>query len=224
MEARVSTRRSITITDRRAASYLSDPCKAAFIYPFIGRSRTAGEVAREQGVPLNKMHYRIERLVALGLLAVEREERRAGRSIKHYRATADAFYVPLEATGFDALEPMIDQWSQCLQPLFLRNFAQALRDRHPTWGVRISRERDGRLLVAPAVREDSFYDYFQEQAPSILEGWFSDLRLDDDDAKAFQHDLMGLYLKYLGRGGRRRYLMRVAMTPLADEGALPPSW
>lgn len=35
---------------------------------------------------------------------------------------------------------------------------------------------------------------------------------------------MALYLKYLTRPRRRHYLMRVAMTPLADEVALPPQW
>jgi hypothetical protein len=215
---------SMTVRDPEAADYLSNPLKAVFIYPFIGRARSASEVAREHGVRLNAMAYRIERLQQLGLLRAAGEARRGGRTVKRYRATADAFFVPLSATSLDTLESMIDQWSQSLQPLYLHALARTLGERHRDWGVRISREADDRLMIAPATGEAGFYNYFEPDAPAIVEGWFSDLRLDDADAKALQGELLMLYLKYLGREGQRRYLLRVGMTPMPDGDALPERW
>ena len=213
-----------TVHDAEAADYLSNPLKAVFIYPFIGRARSASEVAAEQGVKLNAMAYRIERLQKLGLLRRAGHHRQNGRAVNLYRATADAFFVPLSSTSLENLESMIDQWSQSLQPMYLHALARTLSDRNRHWGVRISREADNRLLIAPATGEDAFYNYFEPDAPAIIEGWFSDLRLDDEDAKALQGELLMLYLKYLGREGKRRYLLRVGMTPMPDDTALPDRW
>jgi hypothetical protein len=50
-----------------------------------------------------------------------------------------------------------------------------------------------------------------------------DLRLDDADAKQFQQELATLYMKYLGREGAHRYLVRMALAPMT-EGELPAKW
>jgi hypothetical protein len=219
-----NVQRWTTITDPAAAAWLCDPCRAVFLYPFIGRERAAAEVAKAYGVALNTLGYRIKRMQALGLLTSTRQQAREGRPVRYYRAVADAFFVPMnEHTPTNTLEKMVDHWSQALQPLFLKNFTAALNQRPGLWGVRISREGDGRLMIAPAQQPEYFYDYFNQEAPSIIEGWLTDLRLDDADAKDFQRDLLKLYLKYMGREGRRRYLLRVALTPLL-KGELPAAW
>ncbi|MES2670045.1 MAG: hypothetical protein V4673_06440 [Pseudomonadota bacterium] len=220
----IAVQPSLTVHDAEAADYLSNPFKAVFIYPFIGRARSASEVAAEHGVKLNAMAYRIERLQQLGLLRAAGSQRQRGRAVKLYRATANAFFVPLASTSLENLESMIDQWSQSLQPMYLHALARTLSDRNRQWGVRISREADDRLLIAPATGEEAFYNYFEPDAPAIIEGWFSDLRLDDEDAKALQSELLMLYLKYFGREGKRRYLLRVGMTPMPDDTVLPDRW
>lgn len=224
MTAANSTRAPRTITDPEAADYLADPAKAVYVYPFIGRERTAKEVADTYGVRLNALAYRLQQLQRLGLIEVTREAPRAGRPVKYYRAVADAFFVPLTATRLDGLEHLIEQWSQALQAVYRTSLARTLERERGGWGVRISREANGRLLIAPATNADGWYDYFKPDAPAILEGWFMDLRLDDADAKRFQAELAALYFRYLGRQGRRRYLIRMGLTPLPDEDALPPEW
>ncbi len=214
--------------DRVAADYLADPKKAVFIYPFVGRERSAAEVSKAFGVNLNTLCYRIGRLIALGLLQVTRQRSRHGRAVKLYRATADAFFVPLRATGLEGLEAMVDQWSQSLQPIYLRSFADALRAKGRDWGVRISREADGRLMIAPASRPDELFNYFMPDAPAIIEGWFSDFWLDAGEAKALQFDLLQVYLKYAsakpGAADKKRYLLRVGLAPLSNAAVLPPAW
>ena len=60
--------------------------------------------AQVLGCSVQAMHYRVKQLLAAGLLEVAREEKRAGRSIKHYRAVSDAFFVPDNLTPYADLE------------------------------------------------------------------------------------------------------------------------
>jgi hypothetical protein len=193
------------------------------LYPFIGRERTALEVANAYQVNLDALLYQIKRLVELELLTVIRHEPRKGRAMKVYRATADAFFVPFSATPNITLEAMVNQWSNSLQSVFLKGFATALRSRHHDWGVRISREITDQIVIAPAIDPEQFYNYLEDTAPSVLEGWFTDLRLSASDAKAFQQDLAALYFRYLMKPGDQRYIVRVALAPM-DENDLPPAW
>ena len=59
------------------------------------QERKLGDLARELGLPLPKLHYHLQRLVDCGLLRVARTEPRAGRAIKYYRAIAEVFIVSL---------------------------------------------------------------------------------------------------------------------------------
>ncbi len=212
------------VTNPKAAAYLSDPHKAVYLYPFIGCERSASQVAQAYSADFKAYLYQIERMLRLGLLLHTRSESRKGSPIKYYRAVSDSFFVPFEATQLENLEAMLDVWSQSLQPVFLKSFIQGLYSHQDKWGVRIAREADGLLRIAPANHAGAAFNSLEPEAPVLLEGWFTDLRLDKNDAKAFQHELVSLYLKYLGREGADRYIIRVALAPMPDEGELPPAW
>ncbi len=213
-----------TVTDPQAAAYLANPQRAVFLYPFIGRERTATEVARTYKVNIKSLLYQISRMIELGLLCVSNIEARRGSPIKHYRATADAFFVPHEATGAETLEDMVNLWSVSLQPLFLQSYARALERVSAHWGVRISRDENGLLHISPATSPQTDWNMFEPDAPVVMEGWLTDLRLDFEDAKAFQFELAALYLKYANRNGATRYIGRIAMAPMSDNDEIPPAW
>jgi Helix-turn-helix domain len=213
-----------TVTDPQAAAYLANPHRAVFLYPFIGRERTASDVARTYKISVKTLLYQINRLIELGLLRVTRLETRRGSPIKHYRAVADAFFVPHEATDNETLEMMVNQWSQSLQPLYLRSFAHALSRVSPDWGVRISRDASGLLHIAPAVRPDEDWNTFEPDAPMLMEGWSTDLHLDFEDAKALQLELAEMYFKYAMKKGAQRYIVRIAAAPMPENDELPPAW
>ena len=193
-----------------AAALLSDPQRAVYLYPFIGRERSASEVVRELDIKLGTLLYQIKCLCRAGLLRVTRSEKRGGSSIKYYRATADAIFVPLEFSDAESIEALLNRWNQSLQNVYLRGFATALKAVAPRWGVRISRDANGRLMIAPANSSEKDWDFFAPESPVLLEGWFTDLRLNLADAKRLQADLIELYSKYLGREGAQRYIIKVA--------------
>lgn len=214
----------VTVTDPKAAAYLADPHHAVYLYPFIGRERTASDVARVYKISIKTLLYQINRLIELGLLRVTRLEARRGNPIKHYRAVADAFFVPHEATDNETLEMMVDQWSQSLQPLYLRAFAHALGGVSPGWGVRISRDGTGLLRISPAMKPEEDWNTFEPDAPLLMEGWLTDLHLDFEDAKALQLELVEMYLKYAAKRGAQRYIVRIAAAPMPENDELPPAW
>jgi hypothetical protein len=214
---------NFTVTNPEAAAYLSNPHKAVYLYPFIGKERTASQVALEYHTDLRAYLYQIGRMQRLGLLKHTKTQKRKGSPVKYYRASADAFFVPLSATKLEGLEAMVDAWSQSLQPVFLKSFIAALQATDHNWGVRIARDAFGRLQIAPAANPNAALDLLAPDVPVMLEGWFTDLHLDHADAKAFQHELVQLYLRYLGKSGAQRYIIRMAIAPM-DKGALPPAW
>jgi DNA-binding transcriptional ArsR family regulator len=81
--------------DRAAA--LVDPVRRRILTAFIGRERSLSEAAGALAMPLNRLAYHVGALVRLGLVRVEREQKRAGRPIRFYRAVADHFLVPAAA-------------------------------------------------------------------------------------------------------------------------------
>ncbi len=207
-----------------AAALIADPLRAVFLYPFIGRERTASEVAAEFGWKLSRLLYQIKRLCSFELLQITRIETRGGSPIKWYRATANAFFVPLEATDQESIEALLNRWVLSLNDVYLRSFAKALSGHAEHWGIRISRSADGRLRIIPAVDPSQDWNFFAPDSPVLMEGWYTDLWMDLPDAKRFQLELAGLYLRYRELGGAQRYIVRVALAPMADAQELPPEW
>jgi DNA-binding transcriptional ArsR family regulator len=90
--------RALRISDSRVAAAFADPLRRRLVLHLARRECSIGELAAATGVDLKRLHYYVTALVELGLVVVARERRRPGRPIKLYRAIADAFFVPEEAT------------------------------------------------------------------------------------------------------------------------------
>jgi hypothetical protein len=206
-----------------AAKLVADPHKGVYLYPFIGKTRTANEVALEYNLKLSTLLYQIRRFLKLGLLFVERAETRNGSAVKHYRAVANAFFVPLEATNQDSVESLLELWTMALQDIYVRSFCKTLLGHSSRWGVRIARQENGRLTIMPATEAGADWSFVAPESPVLLEGWHTDLHLDFKDAKDFQAELIALYIKYYGREGAQRYIVRVALAPM-DASELPKAW
>ena len=76
------------------AAFLSESRRRRILLSFVGQERSLSEVSAALEMPLNLLHHHVKRLLTFGILEVVREQRRAGRPIRYYRATADAFFIP----------------------------------------------------------------------------------------------------------------------------------
>jgi DNA-binding transcriptional ArsR family regulator len=94
---------TLKIGSTRAAAVFAHPRSRHIVLELAAEEQSLGDLARATGLSLSLLHYHVGRLRDLRLVDVAREERRAGRPVKRYRAVARTFFVPagLEARGAD---------------------------------------------------------------------------------------------------------------------------
>src|SRR5688500_17585725 len=86
--------RAFRIGSPDAAAVFLDPKRRRILVQFLGRERSMADVGRALAMPLNRLTHHVGTFLRLGLLMVVREQARAGRPIRFYRAVADSFLVP----------------------------------------------------------------------------------------------------------------------------------
>lgn len=206
--------RVVLISDPEAAKALIDPGSLQRLAPFIGRTLSVSQAAELTGEKANTTLKRVRRFVALGLLEVAGEVARAGRPIKLYRAVADTFFVPFEATDAESLEVALAERDRLSEQLLRRNVVKSRLDTIGAWGTRIYRDPRGRLQVQTALTPSSNVTSLDPEAPAVLSAWRDSLKLDFEDAKALQREMFDLLQRYLEKDGAQRYVVHLGMAPM----------
>jgi hypothetical protein len=185
----------LVIEDPRAAAVLLDPAAQAMALAFAGQPKSIAEVGRAGGYDLKRLHHHVGRFCRLGLLEVAEVRARAGRPIKLYRTTAEAFFVPHAAARELATEGLSRDLRQGL----------AAAARRPGKGFLVYADADG-VPRREAARGDA--------APEASEMWRI-LRLSPDEMAALSAELDALLTRYLkaASGTGRSYLLHAALAP-----------
>ncbi len=138
-----------TVRDAKAAAVLADLERVRALVPFLGRERSVSDVADELGLPVDATYYRVRRLVDLGLLERSRTVPRKGRALKLYRATADRFFVPLDALPEQTAEEFLTGADAPTRARMARSVARVLRELpFPLqMGLHVSAAPDGRPSI-----------------------------------------------------------------------------
>ncbi len=202
------------VSDPRQARLLTDGRSKTFLNPFLAQERTISQAAREVGVGLGTMYYRVTTFLETGLLRVTREEKRAGRAIRHYRAVADAFFVPFEVTPYSDLEERVLTQLEPVWRQIARSYARVLQE-HERAGQYIFRGETGTVWTGPAASRSS------EASPVIPNAGLHDVTLNLTQAQATNllrilSDLSERYQRIGGEGGGRPYILQAALVPLVD--------
>ncbi len=204
------------VDDEAAARWLVRPSGLRLLEPFLGEARSVSEVARATGDKPNTVLRRVQRLQELGLVEVAATRKRAGRAEKRYRATADVFFVPFEATGAADLEGALAERDAYWERLLRRHVVRARREAMGTWGSRIYRDARGRLQVQTAVSPAANATMLDVDMPAALSAWRDQVWLDHGDAKALQRDLFALLQRYQAKRGAQRYVVHVGLAAVMD--------
>ena len=205
------------VSDPAAARWLIRPSSLRQLEPFLGNTRSVSETAALTGERPNTVLKRVRRLQELGLLDCLESVPRAGRPVRRYRASADVFFVPFEATGADSLESALAERDAYWERLLRHNVVRARMETLGSWGTRIYRDERGRLQVQTAVSPDSNVIMLDQDMPAALSAWRDQVMLDHADAKAFQRELFELLRKYQRASGAQRYVVHLAIAAVLSE-------
>jgi len=206
------------------ARLLSDATSRAYFLPFLGRTRSVSQAAKEVGCALDAMHYRVRRFLAAGLLEVRGERPRAGRPIKLYRSVSDAFYIPFALTPYSELEERILADVISEDERVVKGLARALRAGGAE-GRRLYRGADGQDMyesAADAGAGRGWRAVITAWPPSrpVTERVGMEFALNDEEARRMLIELYEVLERYrtLERDerSRRTYHAQVAVVPWED--------
>ncbi len=208
------TAKSRLITKQEQADILISPKTLRQLEPFIARSLSITQAAKELGEKPNTVLSRVRRFVKLGLLEVSQENKRKGRSVKHYRTTADSFFIPYEATSAESLETALAERDSYWEDLLRKSVVKARIEDVGSWGTRIYRDERGHLQIQAAITPDKNYTMLDKNRPAVLSAWRDSVYLDFEDAKTLQKEMFELLKKYQQKQGVQRYIVRLGVAPL----------
>ena len=186
--------REFRVETRLQAAALENRLRARLLMACATAERSLSDLERLTGQPLAKLHYHVGRLLAAKLLRVSREQARAGRPIRHFRAVAEGFIVPQELLGDlpgDALAAELRHWLQ-------RNRGD----------VALRYAPDGRGgFTMKLVRDES------ERTPKALELW-QVFKLSRKQRDALAGELIELFERYAkAEAGSETILAHAAFAP-----------
>lgn len=206
------------ITTASAARLLLRPEERRFLEPFVGRELSATQAAREIGVTVEKMAYRVRALLAKDLLEVTREIARKGRPITMYRA-AQELRAPLKLLPEADVLNLFGLVDEGTRATFLTSLAkQANRAGLGSWVVRCYRARDNQvhLDMTPASDEWNPTSLLSEGAPAIAFNWVP-IALSDQQAKALQRELLTLLARQPVSTAEPTHLLGLFLTPTGPD-------
>ncbi len=183
----------VTITESAAAAVFASARQRDIVQTLIAEEMSAAALARATHTSLNLLHYHVSKCVALGLIEMVRKKRRAGRAVKHYRATAKAFFVPAE---FIAEMPGTG---------LTRQLRQALDSRMARTIQGINFTHDGQRARVELVKDPI-------ERPAPLELWL-DVRLSKADAQKCAFELKAVIDRFQTCDSKKepRHLVHVAL-------------
>lgn len=201
------------MNDAEQARLLSDPSAFRYFQPFLARESSVSSAAEVVGCGVDTMLYRVRRFCEAGLLKVTRTAKRAGRPIKLYRSSADAFFVPLAVTPFATVEERLAHQMAPFNQQIVHSAAHLIRESGRE-GRRIYRRPDGEVWIESARDQDSPFSLEDPDLPAAFDV-SARLRLDFENAKSLQRELHSLFERYqeLSVDGRREYLLQIVLLP-----------
>jgi hypothetical protein len=210
----------LTISDPASARIVLQQPRRRFLEPFVGRERSTAQAARELGVPVEQMAYRVQAMLRAGLINEAGRQTRAGRPIVSYRAPAE-IRAPLLVLSEGDVRDFFRTVDEPMREVFLDALARrAGRAGLGDWVVRLYRDDEARIRVDLAP-EGGAWDpgvLLAADAPAVLFNWVP-LVLGREEAKELQRgltELLGRYARQVPQPGRQpTHVLGLFLTPIA---------
>ncbi|WP_424950191.1 hypothetical protein [Deinococcus sp.] len=203
-----------TATTQRQGQLLSDAVALQHLEPFMGRTLGPAEAAREVGVSVERMIYRVRQFLEAGLLSGSAGP---GRVRRLYSAPA-GFQLPLHLTPFPTLEGQLSMLTRHLDALRTRAMARELTH-YGQAGMLLYRDAGGKVTLEIELPDRATHDAMKTHSRS--DAFMDILHLGDAQAARAQALLEELRSLRVGASepadGRHPYLIQVALVRLLPE-------
>jgi hypothetical protein len=188
--------RRARIADPRLVGVFLDSRIRRLLLAFVDRPLSVAAAARLVGEPIGRVHYHVTSLARKDLLRVVREEKRAGRAVKYYRAAAASFLVPLDLLDRSPGTGLAAELRASLDDALLRS------------------DEDG-ILFYTEDGEPRVSWFGQARAMGAAGEFWQIVGLSEPDVGTLGAELRALMLKYeaRSRAGGRSYLIHAAFAP-----------
>jgi DNA-binding transcriptional ArsR family regulator len=189
-------KQTMQVTNAKAAAALSNVRQRSLVLQLVGRERSLQELAGLSRMSLSLLHYHVGRLRRLGLIAIANHKPRPGRSIKYYRATARAFFVPTHLVSRMPEEQL----------------SVELRDRLERG--RRAGDNDG-ILFSVDERGSPRMQKLQGKTELPYAEYWLNMKLSNADAQALANDMKSVFRRYQQRttSRGRDYIAHCALAP-----------
>ena len=200
------------VTSPQVADTLRQLEQVQALRPFMTpEGCTVSAFAARMDWPHLRAYRQVKRFEALGLLVETRQERRAGRAIRHYRCPHRQFFLPAHLVS---IEEYLEGSFQPHEGFIKAQLAQAAQSGpRPVAGLLVGAFGEGEgVALMPADRDARPWSPDTPDAPALHYG-IGPLYLDYAQARALQAELGELFERYGQLGGPARYLYHVILTP-----------
>lgn len=181
---------------------------AKHLAPFMRSEQTLGSAAEELNRRPSSVAYWVGRFVQAGLLAVVREQPRAGKAIPYYRAAADEFQIPFDAMSPGVAEEFLHGARKVMVAEFAKSVERAARN-HFTDGIRVTGHPQRGMSI-------SFIEPKRDGGASPVTEWWGKISLSKAEAEGLQKEMEALVSRFsndLPGRGKSGYLIMVGITP-----------
>lgn len=207
----------VQVSDAQVAKALTDKRVWRLMGLFFGEPVPLKVAADELRMTLPALSYWVDKLLGLGLIKIERVEKRKGRAIKYYQAAAEHFFVPFHLTTSDTLEALLDATTAGFDRLYRRQLARLFLKEGDEWGLNFygSSGRGYSFGFSTIPERDEAYvaRSLAPEAPALYDS-VSIHEMDFATAKAFQRELHELYRRYkVSTPGQQVYLTHITTHP-----------
>jgi len=178
------------VTDPAAVDILWHPNKRIHLKPFLGRSTDLAGASAELGVKKTAMSYWINRLVDVGLIRVERTEKRGRHTLTFYRCIADRLRVALKDAPMESYEAVFADFSARWKSTAEQALAGALAKQAPQLELCFAPHGNGGPFTTILPREG------EEPPPDDFLYYWARLWLTPEEQASLAAELDALYDKY----------------------------
>lgn len=151
-----------------------------------GKAISASEIVRRiPELSVKQAHHRLTRLCAAGLASVAGEQKRGGRPIKLYWASAKAYRVPFELTKAEDMGALFDELHRPYFAAYLRHIVRRQMELSSEQAVLIKTSADGQLSV-------NYGPLSRDNRPMAGYGTIGEMRLKPDTHTELEQRLRDL--------------------------------